>query len=160
MGVAGSGKTTVARLVAQAGGIALLEGDDFHAPESIAKMRQGTPLTDQDRERWLDRIGDALAAQPGAVVSCSALKRAYRDRLRARVAGLRFVFLEVSPAVAHARVAARGAGHFFPPSLVDLQFATLESPAGEPGVLRLDATRPEAQLCDQALAWRATHSKD
>lgn len=154
MGVAGSGKSTVAARIAQAQGRLPLEGDDFHLPASIEKMRAGTPLADADREGWLDRVAQALRAQPqGAVASCSALKRAHRDRLRAGVPGLRFVFLALSPALAQERVAARGATHWFPPSLVASQFAALEDPSGEPGVLRLDASQPAERLVADALAW-------
>ncbi|MFX8215005.1 AAA family ATPase, partial [Acinetobacter baumannii] len=84
MGVAGCGKSTVAARAAQRLGLPLVEGDDFHSPASVAKMRAGEPLTDADRAGWLARLADELAARPaGAVLSCSALKRAYRDRLRA-----------------------------------------------------------------------------
>lgn len=154
MGVSGCGKSTVARALATSLGLALLEGDDFHAPASIAKMRQGVPLTDEDRAGWLDRIAAALAAAPaGAVASCSALKRSYRSRLREAVPGLRFVFLDLPEPVAQARVAARSGSHFFPPSLVAQQFVTLETPTGEPGVCPVDATSPESLICAQVRDW-------
>jgi gluconokinase len=156
MGVAGSGKTTVAAHVARAAGRALLEGDDFHPAENLRKMRAGIPLVDEDRREWLDGIADAIRTRgPEVVVSCSALKRAYRDRLRAAAPGLRFVFLDVTPDVAHRRVAERAASHFFSPALVDSQFAALESPVGEAGVLRLDATLPAGELTARAVAWIA-----
>jgi gluconokinase len=156
MGVAGCGKSSLGRACADALGWPLLEGDDYHAPESVAKMRAGTPLTDGDREGWLARLGQMLADRPqGAVLTCSALRQRYRDQLRSARPGLRFVFLELDEAVARERVAAR-AGHLFPPSLVASQFATLETPVGEPGVLRLDATAPLELLRDQVLAWLRT----
>lgn len=153
MGVAGCGKSSLGRACADALGWPLLEGDDYHAPESVDKMRAGTPLTDTDREGWLARLGQMLADRPqGAVLTCSALRQRYRDRLRSARPGLRFAFLELDETTARERVAARS-GHLFPPSLVASQFATLESPVGESGVLRLDATAPLDQLRDQVLAW-------
>ena len=160
MGVSGCGKSTLARAVAQALGWTMLEGDEFHSAASQDKMTQGTPLTDLDRAGWLATLGDQLTMQlvmhpAGVVLSCSALKQAYRDTLRGYAPGLRFVFLEISPATALARVAARSGEHFFPAALVDNQFATLESPTGEAGVLRVDATAPQTALVAQVLAWLA-----
>ena len=153
MGVAGCGKSSLGRACADALGWPLLEGDDYHAPESVAKMRAGTPLTDADREGWLARLGQMLADRPqGAVLTCSALRQRYRDQLRTARPGLRFAFLDLDEVTARERVAAR-AGHLFPPSLVASQFATLETPVGEPGVLRLDATAPLEQLRDHVLTW-------
>jgi gluconokinase len=154
MGVAGSGKSSLGRAVAQAMQLPLIEGDDFHAPASRDKMRRGVPLDDADREGWLDRLCAELHRHPqGAVLSCSALKRSYRERLRGGVPGLRFAFLQIGQSQARERVAARAAEHLFPPSLVASQFATLEPPLGEPGVLCLDAMRPLAELSDEALRW-------
>ena len=154
MGVAGCGKSSLGGALAQALGLPLIEGDDFHAEASKAKMRQGIPLADADRLDWLDTLARELGARvQGGVLTCSALKRAYRDRLRARLPGLRFAFLEISEPLARERVAARAAEHLFPPSLVASQFATLEPPAGEPGVLALDAALPLAQLRQQVLDW-------
>lgn len=153
MGVAGCGKSTIARGVAQSAGRVLVEGDDFHPPENVRKMSAGIALSDEDRRGWLDRIAQQLQANAGAVVSCSALKRAYRDRLRADAPDLRFVFIDVSPELARERVLARAGSHFFPPSVLASQFATLEDPSGEPGVLRLDGALPPEQLTAQALAW-------
>ncbi len=156
MGVSGCGKSTLALAVAQALGCTMLEGDAFHSAASQAKMSLGTPLTDEDRAGWLATLGEELAAHPqGVVLSCSALKQAYRDTLRGYVPDVRFVFLEISPATALARVAARASEHFFPAALVDNQFATLESPTGEAGVLTVDATAPQAELVAQVLAWLA-----
>lgn len=154
MGVAGSGKSTVAARVAQASGRPLVEGDDFHPPENIRKMSAGIGLTDADRQGWLDRLARELHAHPqGAVLSCSALKRAYRDRLRAAAPGLRFVYLDVSPDVARERVLSRRGSHFFPASVVASQFATLEDPSGEGGVLRLDAALQPDELAARAIDW-------
>lgn len=154
MGVSGCGKSSLAGALAKELGLPLIEGDDFHAPESVAKMSAGIALTDADRAGWLDTLGRELAGHAqGAVLSCSALKRDYRERLRTAVPGLRFVFLLLTPAEAERRVAARGSQHFFTASLVTNQFATLESPEGEPGVLTLDATAPPAELVAQARAW-------
>ena len=154
MGVAGCGKSSVAQKIAQALGLALIEGDEFHSEHNQEKMRQGLPLTDADRADWLTNLGLALAQhQGGAVLTCSALKRAYRDYLRSLVPDLRFVFLEIDPVTARRRVTARAGEHLFPPSLVQSQFATLESPVGESGVLRLDATLPLTAISESAVHW-------
>ena len=155
MGVSGCGKSSVGALCAQALGWPLHEGDTYHPPSSIAKMRAGTPLTDADRSGWLDHLAALLAAPPagaGVVLTCSALRSRYRDRLRQALPGLGFVFLQRDYAQALARVQARP-GHFFSPALVENQFATLESPHGEPGVLTLNALQPVQQLADQVVAW-------
>jgi gluconokinase len=152
MGVAGCGKTSVGEALAQALGWPFIEGDAHHAPASIAKMQAGQPLTDEDRWGWLDRLGELLAGQAPVVLSCSALKRAYRDRLRAACPSLGFVFLEIDKPLALKRVAARAAGHIFPASLVDSQFATLEPPTGEPGVVTVPAALPVAEQVRHALA--------
>ncbi|MBC7446067.1 MAG: gluconokinase [Polaromonas sp.] len=154
MGVAGCGKSSLGAALARASGLQLVEGDDFHSPASRAKMSQGVALTDADRGGWLDALGEQLRAHPqGLVLTCSALKRAYRERLRQAAPGLRFVFLDIGRAPAQARVAARAAAHFFSTSLVDSQFATLENPTGEAGVLRVDALAPPDQLRAEVSAW-------
>jgi gluconokinase len=153
MGVAGCGKSAVAGRAAAALGLPLIEGDDFHSPASVAKMSAGQPLTDADRAGWLARLGEELAARPaGAVLACSALKRRYRDGLRAAAPGLRFAFLQLDRDTALARVQGRSA-HFFPAALIDNQFATLEPPLSEPGVLVLDATAPRADIDARLHAW-------
>lgn len=156
MGVAGCGKSTLAAGVALALGCEMVEGDDHHLPASQDKMRRGIALEDSDREPWLDRLGAALAERPGSVVAtCSALKRRYRERLRACVPGLEFVFVDISRARAESRVGSRPA-HLFPASLVASQFAALESPVGERGVLSVPAIlRPQEQL-DAVMQWLAT----
>jgi gluconokinase len=154
MGVAGCGKSSLGAALASAEGLPLVEGDDFHGAANRAKMSEGIALTDADREGWLDILGQQLQAHRlGLVLTCSSLKRSYRDQLRKARPELRFVFLEISRDEAQARVVARSATHFFSTSLVDSQFATLESPVGEPGVLRVDARHPVAQLQAQASAW-------
>jgi gluconokinase len=153
MGVAGCGKSSAGQAVAQALGLPLIEGDEFHPPTNQAKMRQGLPLTDADRVDWLSALGEALAQHPqGAVLTCSALKRSYRERLRQAAPGLCFAFLEVDAETALQRVASRP-GHLFPPSLVQSQFATLESPLGEVDVLRVDACQPLAALTEAVALW-------
>ncbi|HWP19408.1 MAG TPA: gluconokinase [Burkholderiaceae bacterium] len=153
MGVAGCGKSSLGRSCSEALGWQLFEGDDYHSPSNMAKMQAGVPLTDEDRQGWLDRLGRLLKEHPeGAVLTCSALRQRYRDHLRAARPGLHFAFLDLDEPTAYARVAARP-GHPFPPSLVASQFRTLERPDGEPGVLRLDATRPLADLTRQVVEW-------
>lgn len=160
MGVAGCGKSSLGAAVAQAQGLPLIEGDDHHSPASRAKMSQGIALTDADRDGWLAALGQLLQGHPeGAVLTCSALKKAYRDRLRAACPALRFAFLDIDRAHAAERVAARVNTHFFSTTLVDSQFATLESPVGEPGVLRLDALQSIATLQAQVSAWLADSTK-
>lgn len=154
MGVAGSGKSSLGTAIAAAEGAALVEGDEFHSEASREKMRRGIALTDADRDGWLCTLGDKLRDRPaGLVLTCSALKRAYRDRLREAAPGLRFVFLEIGREEARARVASRAPAHFFSPTLIDSQFATLESPVGEPGVLRVDALDPLPKLQAEVSAW-------
>ena len=156
MGVSGCGKSSLGEAVAQATGLPLVEGDDYHSSANRDKMARGIALTDADRQDWLATLGAQLQAHPqGTVVTCSALKRAYRERLRQAASGLRFVFLEIGKDEAQARVSARAA-HFFATSLVDNQFATLESPVGEAGVLRLDATLSLAQLQEAVTQWLPT----
>ncbi|MFT7772690.1 gluconokinase [Roseateles sp.] len=152
MGVAGCGKSTLAMAVAEHLGRTWLEGDRFHSEASRCKMAEGVPLTDEDRAGWLASLCEQLRQDPGVLLTCSALKRTYREQLRAASPGLRFAFLDIDRAQASRRVSAR-ASHFFAASLVDSQFETLESPIGEPGVLRLDALRPLGELQAQVSDW-------
>lgn len=191
MGVSGCGKSTVAEGIAAALGLACMDGDHLHTPDSVAKMKGGTPLTDDDRWPWLDRIGAYLRdapvcgpvsgrvsgpisasvsvpvaaggtastgppAQTGAVISCSALKRAYRDRLRAAVPGLRFIFLDGSAAVIRARMLARQ-DHYMPAGLLDSQLNTLQRPgADEPDVTAVNIDQPADAVVASAVAALAT----
>ncbi|MEU6376251.1 gluconokinase [Streptomyces sp. NPDC046909] len=145
MGVAGTGKTTIGPLLAARLGVPYAEGDDFHPPANIAKMSAGTPLTDEDRWPWLDAIGDWADGRAGlgGVVSCSALKRSYRDRLRAAAPGLVFVHLAGDRALIEDRMSHRQ-GHFMPTALLDSQFATLQPlESDEAGVVVDVAGSPE-----------------
>jgi gluconokinase len=119
-------------------------------------MRAGIPLTDEDRAGWLQRLAIGMTSHRGrAAASCSALKRRYRDQLRAAVPHLRFVYLHVTPELATERVQSRGAAHYFPATLVSSQFEALEPPDGEADVLWLDARDPLEQLLARARAWLA-----
>lgn len=156
MGVSGSGKTETSHAVADALGFRHIEADHFHPEENVARMRAGTPLSDADRVEWLQKLvvemQRAIADDVGFVLACSALKRRYRDLLREAVPGLCFAHLSVDYDTAVQRVGGR-AGHFMPISLVDSQFATLESPAGEPQVLVVDASQSREQVLDEITAW-------
>ncbi|WOE78164.1 gluconokinase [Pseudomonas protegens] len=161
MGVAGCGKSSVSQALCQRSGATAIEGDTFHPAANIAKMSAGIPLDDDDRTGWLDSLCDELrrilAAGQRPVLTCSALKRKYRERLRAATPGLGFIFLELTPAVAADRVAHRP-GHFMPSTLIDSQFATLESPVGEPLTLALDASTLSVQrLAELANQWWLEH---
>ena len=129
IGVAAAGKTAVGTDLARLLAARFVDADDLHPPANVAKMAAGTPLTDADRAPWLDAVGVELHGPAPVVVACSALKRAYRDRLRrAGPDPVRFVLLDVSHATLDARIRARP-GHFMPPSLLDDQLRTLEPPA-------------------------------
>ncbi|RYZ00485.1 MAG: gluconokinase [Comamonadaceae bacterium] len=155
MGVAGCGKSLAGAMLAARLQLPLIEGDDFHPAENIEKMRQGVPLEDADRALWLARLADELRLRPdGAVLTCSALKRAYRATLRAAVPDLRFVHLALTQHQALERVASR-TDHFYPPSLVASQFEALEDPAGEPGVHVADGTAHVERIVDVAARWLA-----
>ncbi|MER6317997.1 gluconokinase [Streptomyces sp. NPDC001581] len=154
MGVAGTGKTTVGRLLATALGIPYAEGDAFHPAANVAKMSAGTPLDDADRWPWLDAIGQWIrdcAGLRGGVVAASSLKRAYRDRLRASAPGAVFVHLTGERPLIEERMAARK-GHFMPTTLLDSQFATLEPlQEDEVGVVVGVSGSPE-EITERALA--------
>ncbi|MCA1370185.1 gluconokinase [Bradyrhizobium sp. BRP14] len=138
MGVCGCGKSTVGERLASYLGARFIEGDSLHSVENVEKMRSGIPLTDADRWPWLDAVGRRLADEGAVVVSCSALKRAYRERLRV-LAGrpITFVFLQGTRATLAARLSERS-GHFMPSALLDSQFATLELPSGEADVVTIE----------------------
>ncbi len=143
MGVSGCGKSSVGRAVAAAIGARFIDGDDLHPAQNLAKMARGEALTDADRAPWLDLVGRALgAAAPPVVIACSALRRAYRDRIAARSgAPVTYLFLTGSRTVIEARMRARS-GHFMPPSLLDSQFATLEPPGPDEDALQVDIDQP------------------
>jgi len=152
MGVASSGKTIVGEGIARRLAVPFVEGDRLHAPESIAKMSAGIPLTDEDRWPWLARIGGALAKPDGVVASCSALKKSYRQAIE-RAAGrpVAFIFLNGRRALLEQRIRDRS-GHFMPSSLLDSQLATLEEPGSDEHAIALDiAENPDvlvSQACD------------
>lgn len=153
MGVSGCGKSRVGAAIAEQLGLPLIEGDDFHSETNRALMQRGVALTDANRADWLGRLGDELAAHPrGVVLTCSALKRSYRDRLRAAAPGLRFAWLDLSREAAAERVAQRP-GHFFPAGLVATQFEALEAPMNEAGVLCIDALLPPDQIAGSVVRW-------
>ncbi|WP_030169549.1 gluconokinase [Spirillospora albida] len=153
-GVSGSGKTTVGRLLAHRLGWDYAEADDFHSPANVAKMRAGTPLTDADRGPWLDAIAawadDRLATGRPGVVTCSALKRAYRARLTHGRDGIRIVLLDGDPELLAARIQARS-GHFFDPALLESQLATLEPPAPGEDVLTVSVAGTPDEITDRIL---------
>ncbi|HEX2544022.1 MAG TPA: gluconokinase [Ramlibacter sp.] len=153
MGVAGCGKSVVGAELRSRLALPLVEGDNFHPPSNIQKMRDGIALTDEDRAEWLQELGRQLRALPaGAVLTCSALRRSYREVLRNAVPELHFVHLSLSAHQALERVAAR-TDHFYPPSLVASQFSTLEDPAGEPRVHVADATLHVDRIVEAAARW-------
>lgn len=131
MGVSGCGKSSVGEGLAARLGIPYRDGDDLHPPANVEKMRDGTPLTDEDRWPWLDRVAEVLAKDAPVIVGCSALRCAYRDRLRAGAGGpVHFIHLTGSRDLIAGRMAAR-TGHYMPPTLLDSQFAALEPPGPE-----------------------------
>ncbi len=154
-GVAGCGKSTLGAALAARLDRPFIEGDTLHPPANIARMAAGQPLDDGDRAPWLAAIAAQLAAWDAAatpgVITCSALKRSYRDRLRAG-APSRFVFLAITPAAARRRLAARP-HHFMPASLVASQFAALEPPQPDETALPVAATAPTAVQVAAVLAW-------
>jgi len=160
MGVAGCGKTTVGRLLARQLQAEFLEGDDLHPPRNVERMAAGIPLTDSDRRDWLqaltEQLADARAARYPLVVSCSALKRSYRDVLRRASPALVFVHVHGTPALLGARLHAR-TDHFMPPSMLESQLATLEPPGADERAVTLDAALPAADIATAAVAWIAAH---
>lgn len=153
MGVAGSGKSTLGEALARELALPFLEGDAFHPPANVAKMSAGMPLTDDDRWPWLDALAAAMRDAPdGAVMTCSALKLIYRERLRAHAGhNLHFVWLKLDHATLAERMGQR-VGHYMPPSLLDSQLATLEAPAACESVVILDATHTPHQLLAETIA--------
>src|SRR5688572_2709278 len=154
MGVSGSGKSTVGALLAHALQVPFLEGDSFHPPDNVARMAAGVALTDADREGWLRTLAEQLKqhAAGGVVLSCSALKRRYRDTLRSGAPDMALLYLAGSEDVIGQRLAGRS-GHYMPPSLLASQFATLEPPQADEHALTLDIARAPQALVQDALAW-------
>ncbi|WRZ96202.1 gluconokinase [Streptomyces sp. NBC_01007] len=152
MGVAGTGKTTIGPLLAARLGVPYAEGDDFHPQANIAKMTAGTPLTDEDRRPWLDAIGRWAhdRAGLGGVVSSSALKRGYRDRLRAAAPGVVFVHLTGARELIEDRMSHRE-GHFMPTALLDSQFATLQPLAADEAGVQVDVSGDPAEITERAV---------
>lgn len=155
MGVAGVGKTTIAEALAARLGWAFKDGDALHPQANVDKMAAGQPLDDADRAPWLAAIGawfdERTAADENAVVSCSALKRRYRDTLRAGRPGLGFVYLKADPGLIEERSRSRK-DHFWPASLNASQFAALEEPGADEPALVLDAREPVEALVELAAA--------
>jgi len=151
-GVAGSGKTTVGTLLANRLGWRFADADSFHPAANVAKMRAGIPLTDEDRAPWLRAItgwmDDVEALGESGVITCSALKRRYRDQLLSGRPNATMVFLEVSKAVLVQRLSHR-LGHFFPEKLLDSQLAAVEPPAPDEHVLALPVDGDPAQMVSE-----------
>ncbi|MGW2931552.1 gluconokinase [Streptomyces sp. NPDC001156] len=152
MGVAGTGKTTIGPLLAARLGVPYAEGDDFHPPANIAKMSAGIPLDDADRWPWLDAIGAWAHERAGfgGVVSSSALKRAYRDRLRAAAPGVVFVHLTGDRSLIEDRMAHRQ-GHFMPTALLDSQFATLQPLESDEAGVAVSVSGSPEEITDRAM---------
>ena len=156
MGVSGCGKSTVGKLLARSLKAEFLEGDELHPPRNIERMAAGIALTDADRRDWLlqtaQQLAEAHASRHALVVSCSALKRSYRDMLRTAASRLAFVHIHGSRALLESRLRARP-GHFMPSSLLDSQLQTLEPPGADERAITLDAALPPAEIAAQAAAW-------
>lgn len=152
MGVSGCGKSTVGKLIAEALGAQYAEGDSFHPPQNVGKMRSGQPLDDDDRAPWLAAMAAAIrdwnAKGKTVVLACSALKRRYRDVLRSG-GEVRFIHLAGERALIASRLAARK-GHYMPPTLLDSQFATLESP-GDDEAITIGIDAPAETIAARAL---------
>ncbi len=155
MGVSGSGKTTVASMLAGRLGWVFAEGDDFHPPANIAKMHGGTPLDDDDRLPWLRAIAEQIdrwrAARENGIITCSALKRRYRAVIIGARPEVRLVYLKGDPEIVHRRMVARH-GHFMPANLLRSQFDALEEPTQDERPIVVQVDLPPAQLVDRILA--------
>jgi len=154
MGVAGSGKTTIASGLAERLRVPFVEGDSLHPAANVKKMSGGVPLTDDDRWPWLEAIGERMEVERvtghGVVVSCSALRHVYRDCLRKKVNGkVHFILLDGSRELITDRMKQRK-GHFMPPALMDSQFATLEKPSADEDAVILDISHPVPALLAEA----------
>jgi len=152
MGVSGSGKSTVGAALAQRLRVPFADADDFHPPANIAKMTAGHPLDDDDRRPWLESIGTWLADHPaGGVMSCSALKHAYREALRKHCPRVQFLHLEGSPEVIGRRQASRP-GHFMPASLLASQFETLEPLTADENGITIDVDQDIDSMVDEYIS--------
>ena len=149
MGVCGTGKSTIGIQLAQTLSWRYFDADDFHPAANVAKMRAGTPLTDDDRAPWLDALRDHLAAHPASVLACSALKLRYRQHLRSAAPNIQFVFLHGTRDLLASRLGARE-GHYMPSSLLDSQLAALEAPSPEEAIW-CDIAPPPAIIVKTAL---------
>lgn len=149
-GVSGAGKTTIGKLLAKRLGWRFLEADDFHPRVNVEKMRNGLPLTDEDRWPWLELLGEqierSLAAKENAVLACSALKRRYRERLHVS-SDVKFVLLRGDYALIEKQLHSRR-GHFMTPDLLRSQFADLEEPELDEDVLTIELERPPQELVE------------
>ncbi len=155
MGVSGSGKSLIGAQLARALDVEFVEGDDLHPPDNVKRMAAGIPLTDDNRRGWLiaiaDRLREAKRARVGLVISCSALKRTYRDLLRSDgAAGVRFVYLAGDRALLAERLAQRR-GHFMPPSLLESQLSTLEEPSPDERAWLCDIRETPDAIVDDLL---------
>ncbi len=151
MGVAGCGKSTVGAALSEQLDIPYRDGDDLHSADTVEKMREGIPLNDDDRWPWLDRIADALESDAPLIIGCSALRRSYRDRIRAGAGGpVTFVHLAGDRDLIASRMASR-AGHYMPLSLLDSQFATLERP-GPDEAIEVTIDQPMNAIVGQVLS--------
>jgi gluconokinase len=154
MGVSGSGKSTVGAAFAQRLGVPFADADAFHPEANIAKMAAGKPLTDDDRYPWLEAVGRWLANhEDGGVMSCSALKRTYRDQLRSHCPGIEFLHLTGSPELIARRQAGRP-GHFMPPALLKSQFDTLEPLGSDENGITVDVGQSAERIVETFLQYR------
>ena len=155
MGVSGCGKTEIGSRLARALGVEFVEGDAYHSAANIEKMSAGVPLTDGDREGWLHAIGARIrranASGECVVVSCSALKRSYRDTIRLQAGAVRFIFLRGERLLIASRLAERK-DHYMPATLLDSQFAILEEPASDEGVWVIDINSSPDSIVDSLIA--------
>jgi gluconokinase len=158
MGVSGAGKSTVGERLADRLRVPFADADEFHPPANLEKMAAGTPLTDEDRWPWLEAIGRWLGehAEEGAVATCSALRRVYRDVLRQRAAGIWFLYLDGNNDVIAQRVSSRPL-HFMPASLLQSQFDTLEPPDPDERAVAVDTGQPPDEIVDAFLAAIRSH---
>ena len=155
MGVSGSGKSTVGAALARRLRVPFVDADSLHPPANIAKMTAGEPLDDGDRYPWLEKVGEWLAGhRDGGVVSCSALKRKYRDQLRAHCPRVEFLYLSASPELIAARLAARS-GHFMPAALLQSQLDALEPLGADEAGVTVDARQDIDTIIDAFVAGSA-----